>query len=102
MKTSSRGHYRIQGSYGICIVLLCVVLSASCPRRTDVQSPGSSNVASSFVAQPYGGKLEKDDGQWVRPAKDFASTRYSSLDQINRDSVKQLKLAWTFSTGTLH
>jgi glucose dehydrogenase len=48
-------------------------------------------------AQPYQGQLEADDGQWVRSAKDYASTRYSSLREIN---VKQLQLAWTFSTGT--
>jgi PQQ-dependent dehydrogenase (methanol/ethanol family) len=31
--------------------------------------------------------------------KDFANTRYSSLDQVNSGNVNQLKLAWTFSTG---
>ncbi|MCU1287093.1 MAG: mxaF [Acidobacteriales bacterium] len=43
--------------------------------------------------------MEPDDGQWIRPAKDLASTRYSSLDQINTGNAKTLKLAWTFSTG---
>jgi alcohol dehydrogenase (cytochrome c) len=33
------------------------------------------------------------------PAKNYASTRYSNLDQINTTTVKSLKLAWTFSTG---
>src|SRR3982750_2664731 len=42
-----------------------------------------------------------DDGQWVRPARDFASTRFSGLDQINAANVSQLHLAWTFSTGVL-
>jgi lanthanide-dependent methanol dehydrogenase len=49
--------------------------------------------------RPYAGKLEPDDGQWVRAAKDFASTRYSSLDQITKDNVSNLKLAWKFDTG---
>ncbi|VTZ52085.1 Methanol dehydrogenase Lanthanide-dependent XoxF [Methylocella tundrae] len=40
------------------------------------------------------------DGQWTMPAKDVASTRYSSLDQINAQNVKDLKVAFTFSTGT--
>jgi hypothetical protein len=35
----------------------------------------------------------------VMPAKDYASTRFSGLDQINRDSVKQLGVTATFSTG---
>ena len=34
-----------------------------------------------------------------RPAKDYASTRYSSLDQISAHNAKDLKLAFTFSTG---
>ena len=31
--------------------------------------------------------------------KDYANTRFSSLDQINTRNVKSLKLVWTFSTG---
>ncbi len=40
-----------------------------------------------------------DDGQWPMAAKNYASTRFSTLDQINASNVGQLKLAWTFSTG---
>ncbi|HEX3879269.1 MAG TPA: PQQ-binding-like beta-propeller repeat protein, partial [Bryobacteraceae bacterium] len=36
------------------------------------------------------------------PAKNYASTRYSTLDQINTNTVKNLKLDWTFSTGGTH
>ena len=43
-----------------------------------------------------------DDGQWLMAAKNYASTRYSSLDQINAANAKNLKLAWTFSTGLGH
>ncbi|MFL5494244.1 MAG: methanol/ethanol family PQQ-dependent dehydrogenase [Gemmatimonadales bacterium] len=39
------------------------------------------------------------DDEWVIPAKNYASTRYSALDQINTGNVAQLKLAFTFSTG---
>jgi PQQ-dependent dehydrogenase (methanol/ethanol family) len=35
------------------------------------------------------------------PAKDYASTRFSGLEQINTTNVASLKLAWTFSTGVL-
>ncbi|MCU1291872.1 MAG: Pyrrolo-quinoline quinone, partial [Bryobacterales bacterium] len=42
---------------------------------------------------------QPDDGQWVMAAKNYASTRYSTLDQINGTNVNTLKLAWTFSTG---
>jgi len=40
-----------------------------------------------------------EDGQWTMPAKNYASTRYSELDQINTENVKNLQVAFTFSTG---
>ncbi len=40
-------------------------------------------------------------GQWAIPTGDYANTRYSELDQINKDNVKDLRVAWTFSTGVL-
>jgi PQQ-dependent dehydrogenase (methanol/ethanol family) len=42
-----------------------------------------------------------DSGDWIRPARDFASTRFSPLDQITPDSVRQLGVRGTFSTGYL-
>ena len=42
-----------------------------------------------------------EDGQWMMPAKNYASTRYSGLDQITTDNVKHLQPAWTFATGVL-
>ena len=45
--------------------------------------------------------LPPDDGQWVRPAKDYASTRFSGLAEITAQNVKDLRLVSTFSTGVL-
>jgi lanthanide-dependent methanol dehydrogenase len=43
-----------------------------------------------------------DDGDhWTMPGKNFASTRFSPLADINSDNVKDLKVELTFSTGTL-
>src|SRR6266542_5290982 len=39
--------------------------------------------------------------QWVLQTGDYANQRYTKLDQINRENVKNLKVAWTFSTGVL-
>ncbi|MEL6128258.1 MAG: PQQ-binding-like beta-propeller repeat protein, partial [Pseudomonadota bacterium] len=38
---------------------------------------------------------------WVLQTGDYANTRYSKLNQINRDNVGDLQVAWTFSTGVL-
>src|ERR1700693_961109 len=46
-------------------------------------------------------QLSKDPNQWVMPAGDYANTRYSTLDKINTENVKNLRPVWTFSTGVL-
>jgi glucose dehydrogenase len=46
-------------------------------------------------------KLSKDPNQWVMPAGNYANWRYSELNQINKDNVKNLRPLWTFSTGVL-
>nr|WP_206455631.1 PQQ-dependent dehydrogenase, methanol/ethanol family [Aurantimonas marina] len=54
------------------------------------------------VAQEKGDNLQtlsQDPAQWVMPAKNYASTRYSELDQIDTENVDQLQLAWSFSNG---
>jgi PQQ-dependent dehydrogenase (methanol/ethanol family) len=43
--------------------------------------------------------VPSEDGQWKMPAKDYASTRYSGLDMLNTKNARNLKVAWTFSTG---
>ena len=37
-----------------------------------------------------------DDGNWTMPAKNYASTRFSALDQIKPDNVAKLQVAFTF------
>jgi lanthanide-dependent methanol dehydrogenase len=44
--------------------------------------------------------LQGDDAQWVTPAKNYASTRFSTLNKITPENVKNLKVAWSMSTGT--
>ncbi|MES9923694.1 MAG: lanthanide-dependent methanol dehydrogenase XoxF5 [Candidatus Thiodiazotropha endolucinida] len=46
-------------------------------------------------------KMQNNPNDWVMPNGDYASTRYSELDQINKSNVKDLRVAWTFSTGVL-
>jgi PQQ-dependent dehydrogenase (methanol/ethanol family) len=46
-------------------------------------------------------KLEKDPKQWVTQTGNYANHRYSTLNQITKDNVGKLQVAWTFSTGVL-
>ncbi len=41
------------------------------------------------------------DGDWPMAAHDHASTRFSPLEQITAGNAKDLKLAFTFSTGVV-
>lgn len=41
----------------------------------------------------------KEPGNWLTHHGSYASTRHSTLDQINKDNVKGLKLAWTMALG---
>ena len=42
---------------------------------------------------------DKEPGNWLLHHKDYSSLRYSTLDQINRNTVKNLKVAWTLQLG---
>src|SRR5581483_9333883 len=54
-----------------------------------------------ILSDPMAAQIQNqaDDGQWTMAAKNYASTRYSTLNQINTTNIASLKLAWTFSTG---
>ncbi|MDQ4079913.1 MAG: hypothetical protein M3125_04075, partial [Gemmatimonadota bacterium] len=64
------------------------------------EAPGalSSGAAANAVTNPA---PDEDESSWVRAAKDYASWRYSTLDEITTENVVQLRPAWTFSTGVL-
>src|SRR6516165_7213647 len=49
------------------------------------------------AGQPASG----EDGQWSKPSKDYAATRYSPLASITTDNARGLRPVWTFSTGVL-
>lgn len=46
-------------------------------------------------------KLSSDPRNWAMPTGDYANTRYSKLNQINKENAKNLQAKWTFSTGVL-
>lgn len=58
--------------------------------------------ASSAFANDKLIELSGNDENYVMPGKDYASDNYSKLTQINTQNVKQLRPAWTFSTGVLN
>jgi quinoprotein glucose dehydrogenase len=62
------------------LLTVCVLLSATLP-----------------LAAQTGAK----NGEWRSYAAEPGSTKYSPLDQINKDNVKNLRIAWRFRTDNL-
>jgi len=80
----------------------CLLALAGCARE---KTPDDASVKQPAVAiTPMAGRSNggapaeaADDGQWTMAAKNYASTRFSALNQINTGNAANLKLAWTFS-----
>jgi lanthanide-dependent methanol dehydrogenase len=85
------------------LTCLCAcLLAVGCTSQTAATSEGTARGSGG----PLGGRLnvppatlQQDDAQWVMPAKNYASTRYSGLNEINTGNINRLHVAWTFSTG---
>jgi PQQ-dependent dehydrogenase (methanol/ethanol family) len=60
-------------------------------------------VAGASVASAQQQLIEasKNPNQWVMPGRTYDLQRHSPLSQINASNVKNLRPAWTFSTGVL-
>ena len=81
------------------VVVTSLLVLSSCTHRPD-STPGRS-LAPRTTNLPTGAQqvTEEEDGQWPMAAKNYASTRYSGLSEINTENAKNLRTAWTFSTG---
>ncbi len=86
------------------VTLLCgsILAVASCSAQ-EGQSQGSTATSSGSIAgsltPPDFESLRQDPANWTMAAGNYASTRFSQLDEINTGNVARLKVAWTFSTG---
>ena len=59
-------------------------------------------VIGAALAVPVAAQDARDEpGNWTMAGRDYASTRYSPLDQLDASNVGKLTLAFTFSTGVL-
>jgi PQQ-dependent dehydrogenase (methanol/ethanol family) len=73
-------------------------------RTSRLKSAASAGVLLMALAAPAAAQQaatmpDANDANWPIAPKNYASTRWSSLDQITADNVNRLQLAWTFSLG---
>jgi PQQ-dependent dehydrogenase (methanol/ethanol family) len=69
---------------------------AGCDRKPPPPARQAANPVSPTGASA---EIPAEDGQWTMPGKDYASSRFSGLAQIDTANVKDLKVAFTFSLG---
>jgi PQQ-dependent dehydrogenase (methanol/ethanol family) len=83
--------------YTVIFLTATAAFFAGCTSKssTALQPPGAAPASGAVPTNP----AAPEDGNWTIPAKDYASTRFSGLDQVNVSNVGNLKVAWTFSTG---
>src|SRR5688572_16384373 len=43
---------------------------------------------------------DKTPGDWLSYGRNYAEDRYSTLEQINKENISKLGLAWSYSIGT--
>lgn len=73
--------------------------AAQAPQTASSSSPAPAPIVPGTSANFAPGD---PPGEWHRPARDYAGTRYSPLAQIDRANVSRLKIAWTFADGTIN
>lgn len=72
-----------------------------CRREVSTSTLPASVLLVSILLTGLAAAQAQEDGQWTMPGKDYASTRYSGLAQINAGNARMLRPVWTFSTGVL-
>ncbi|SFH69339.1 glucose/quinate/shikimate family membrane-bound PQQ-dependent dehydrogenase [Bradyrhizobium sp. Gha] len=87
-----------RSALGLVLIIAIVVLGVSLTRDRraiagTLPEHNASGATSSASSEPAAGK------DWTAYGSTGFGTRYSSLDQITKDNVKDLKLAWEFRTG---
>ncbi len=89
---------RTASRWGLLLLLWSTLLAACSQRADEVPTDQRVPIASGTASIPVADVTENPD-EWIRPAKDFASTRYSQLADISTETVKNLGVRVTFSTG---
>lgn len=77
----------------------CLSLRAAAQAAPATPPPASQH---SLSGATFNTAPNDPPGEWHSQARDYANSRYSTLDKINTGNVGKLRIAWTFSDGTLH
>src|SRR5829696_3294726 len=80
------------------IVLISALAACGSGTERDAATPVSAPaIQGTRIAAPRTGPAH----EWPMPGADYANSRYSDLAEITPSNAKNLRAAWTFSTGVL-
>src|SRR5690242_6652340 len=80
------------------VPLACVLLCACNDTK-----PDSSGHIGTFAASVDDHRLINADstpGDWLSNGRNYAETRYSTLEQVNKNNISELGLAWSYNLQT--
>ncbi len=90
-----------KGSWDQRVLRLCVIAGSSCAAAVGLACAGLSALA---PGGPVDGAriaaADADPDNWLSHGRDYGEQRFSPLDDIRRDNVADLGLAWSFDFGT--
>ncbi|MCW0183339.1 MAG: PQQ-dependent dehydrogenase, methanol/ethanol family [Zavarzinia sp.] len=87
-----RHHLRGAGLAGF--AALCLLTSSVLAETPPAQGGGAATVDGARIID-----ADKEPGNWLSTGRTYAEQRYSPLNAITTDNVKQLGLAWSYETG---
>src|SRR5690606_74691 len=91
-----------------CAVLVLAV--SGCERPAQVPATGEGTPPAALVAEPdrpaavHAQRIidaDREPGNWLSHGRTYSEQRYSPLQQIDRDNVRRLGVAWEFETGSM-
>src|SRR5256885_2015035 len=80
--------------------VVAILLLSACKasdRSKQGEPAAAARVSDTRIAAPRSGPAH----EWPMPGADYSNSRYSELAQITPTNAKNLRVAWTFSTGVL-
>src|SRR5687767_2982751 len=83
----------------LCSAMLSIVACSPHERQPQGSTATGSGSISGNLTSAQFETIRQDPANWPTAAGNYASTRFSHLDEINTGNVARLKVAWTFSTG---
>jgi quinoprotein glucose dehydrogenase len=92
---------RVRALYVVLAAVAVMLASLAATAPWEVSARPIAQAGRPGPGQPAASTATVPDVEWRTYGADLASTRYSPLDQIERDNFNSLQVAWRFSTAAL-